>query len=139
MSRALMTTLHSLLTITENETALLRSGRREEVGELAAAKLKLTAQLERQVAELERERADWREALTAEEGEALASAVAALKSASAENAAVLQRQIDLSRELLDAIAAEAKRLGGTRSETYAASGGLRRVELPAPISINASL
>ncbi len=139
MSEAVLSTIHSLAALTRDETALLQAGQRDGVAELASAKLKLTASLEKQLAELCRQRAEWQSELDADERQALAEAVVELKVVSAENAIVLQRQIELSRELLDAIAAEAKRLGGTRSETYASSGGLRRLELPAPISVNATL
>lgn len=139
MIDSLIQTMRSLVAVMDEETVLLRNGRRDAVGELAAAKLKLTAQLEKDVAERDRERRDWREQLDASSNEMLAEATDALQRSAAENASLLQRQIDLSRELLDAIAAEAKRLGGTQSETYAAGGALKRVDQPAPISINASL
>lgn len=132
-------TLRSLTAIMTEETALLRIGRRDSVAELAAAKIKLTAQLERLVAEREREDAHWRERLEPEPAAELAEAIEGLQAAAAENAQVVRRQIDLSRELLDAIAAEARRLTGTTSETYAPQGTLRRLDLPAPISVNASL
>lgn len=138
MTDALKEVMGSLIAVMRDETVLLKAGRAAEVRELAAAKLKLTAQLERLVAEAEREDPNWRErALGSDEG--VVALVQELQAAAAENGRVLQRQIELSRELLDAIAAEAKRLAGTRSETYAATGGMRRTELPAPISIDASL
>ena len=138
MTEALREVIGSLVAVMRDETALLQVGRSAEVRELAAAKLKLTARLEKLVAEAGREDANWRERML-EADSGLAAMVRELQVAAAENGRMLQRRIELSRELLDAIAAEAKRLGGTRSETYAATGGVRRTELPAPISINASL
>ncbi|CAA9498771.1 MAG: hypothetical protein AVDCRST_MAG31-230 [uncultured Sphingomonas sp.] len=138
MTEALREVIGSLVAVMRDETALLQAGRSAEVRELAAAKLKLTARLEKLVAEAGREDANWRERML-EADSGLAALVRELQVAAAENGRMLQRRIELSRELLDAIAAEAKRLGGNRSETYAATGGVRRTELPAPISINASL
>ena len=139
MIDALLENIRSLVAIMDEETDLLTSGRRDAAAELAQAKLKLTAQLEKQIAERDRECLDWRERLDSADRDSLAKETDVLHRSAAENACVLQRQIELSRELLDAIAAEAKRLGGAQSETYAPGGALKRVDMPAPISINASL
>lgn len=87
----------------------------------------------------QRVRPEWRGSLASDERGALAASLEQLQQAAIANAGVLARHIDLSRELLDAISAEARRLSGTRTETYGASGGLRHLDLAAPISINTNL
>ncbi|PNB45868.1 flagellar protein FlgN, partial [Pseudomonas sp. FW305-130] len=62
-----------------------------------------------------------------------------LRDASIVNAQILERQIAFSSDLMRAIAAEAQRVTGKRSSTYGASGDMMRIDLPAPISINARL
>ena len=69
----------------------------------------------------------------------LSATVAMLRDASAVNADVLERQIELSTELMAAIAQEAQRLMGTRKAAYGAHGGLLGMDLPAPISLNTRL
>jgi hypothetical protein len=49
---------------------------------------------------------------------------------------MLERQIDLSMEMMTAIAAEARRLAGNRARTYGARGDLAKMELTTPISFN---
>jgi hypothetical protein len=88
---------------------------------------------------LDRADAGWRDALEPEPRAALAEAIEELQTVSAENADVLRRQIELSRDMMDAIAAEAKRLSGSRSQTYGASGGLFQLDQSTPISVNTSL
>ena len=94
---------------------------------------------EAEVARRDREQPDWRETLAGAERAALAEASAALRDVADANAAALQRQIELSVDMMDAIAAEAQRLAGTRSETYSAGGRLARAEAAAPISVNTKL
>ena len=139
MNLAICETVEALLNIIEDESAHLKSGATHQVRELAAAKLKLTAQLEKLLAEQERTGPNWRELLPHDEASDLADAIRRLQAAAEENALLLKRHIELSRDLLGAIAAEAKRLAGTRSETYVASGDMRHLDLPAPISVNANL
>ena len=133
-------TMTSLTALMNEEVALLAcpdgGGR---LAAVATAKGRLTSALETQLARLERTHPDWRQSVPSEEREALGSTLQQLQQAALANAQVLSRHIDLSRELLDSISAEARRLSGTKSETYQSSGGLRQVELPAPISINTSL
>ncbi len=140
MANELIDTIHSLVTLMREETDTLRSGgSAAQVEEIAAAKLRLTASLEAQIAQAERERPDWRSRLGELDQAALRDATDALRRVAAENAEVLKRQITLSREILDAIAAEAKRLSGTRSQTYCARGEVFRVDASTPISVNTSL
>lgn len=140
MASELIDTIRSLVALMREETEILRGGgRTAAVEEIAAAKLRLTASLETQIAQAERERPDWRSRLADEDQAALREATDALRQVAADNAEVLERQISLSREILDAIAAEAKRLSGSRSQTYCARGEVFRVDAPTPISVNTSL
>ena len=139
MIDALRDTIESLISLMREETAtLLSAGPRRDIEALAGAKVRLTATLESQLAALDREQPGWRETI-AETSADLAAAIAELQEVSTENATVLRRQIDLSRDLMDAIAAEAKRLVGTRSQTYGATGGLFRQDVSTPISVNTNL
>lgn len=139
MIAELQDTMTSLTALMNEEIALLGADGGGRLAAVAAAKGRVTAALEGQIATLERTRPEWRSELPAEERSALAASLEQLQQAAIANAGMLARHIDLSRELLDAISAEARRLSGTRTETYQASGGLRQVELPAPISINTNL
>ncbi|MEG3144354.1 flagellar biosynthesis protein FlgN [Sphingomonas sp. RT2P30] len=132
--------LMSLIAIMEEETArLLAPGRHQDFAEMAAAKIKLVAALEIKTAEHGRKRSDWVSKLDAETREALTAAIRHLGAAATVNARVLERQIDLSTEMMSAVAAEARRLSGTRSAIYGASGALSQTEIATPISVNASL
>jgi len=127
----------SLTLIMNEETGRLRSRERgRDLAELAAAKVRLVGVLETGLARLEREQPDWAAALDEEEREALTATLLALGEASAANAAILERQIDLSIEMMGAVANEARRLANRRAATYRASGDLDNADLAAPISIN---
>ena len=140
MSEALLKTLHSLHSIMDEETDVVTGGGWPvDIAALAAAKLRLVGSLEAEVAELERTAADWLQTLPAEPQTALLEVTAMLREAAARNAAVIGRQIDLSQELLGAISGEARRLGGTHSQTYRASGRLQHRDGPAPVAINTRL
>lgn len=130
----------SLTAIMEEETArLLAPGRHADFAEMAAAKIKLVAAIELKTSEHARTRVEWLATLDAETRDRLAAAIQHLGAAAQVNASVLERQIDLSTEMMGAVAAEARRLSGMRSATYGASGVLCRSELATPISVNASL
>lgn len=140
MASELIDTIRSLISLMREETdRLLSGGPTADLEEIAAAKARLVGWIEARTVQLQREQPDWREKLEAEEREELTEALAELCEISAENGKALERQIRLSVEMLDAIAVEAKRLSGTRSETYCARGGVSRVDLPTPISINTQL
>ncbi|URD61905.1 flagellar protein FlgN [Sphingomonas sp. KRR8] len=139
MSATITDTIRSLTSLMLEETRLLSSGWRAELGELASAKLRLTASLEKQVAARQRDNPDWQDTLQPEEKAAFIQAVDEMQQAARENGQRLLRQIELSRDLMDAIVSEARRIDGHESSTYGARGGLQRFELPAPISINARL
>ena len=141
MTTRLLDSMLSLTAIMEEESEkLARTPYLPELPEIAAAKLRLTGQIDAEIARLKREAPDdWMEQLDAETRETLAEASRNLRDASTVNAQILKRQIELSVDMMAAIAAEAQRLTGTRSTTYGACGGLAGMDAPAPISINARL
>ena len=130
----------SLTAIVEEETGrLLAPGRHADMREMADAKARLVSNLEAQNARLTRERPQWMAELGAAERARLAILVRALSEASILNARVLQRQIDLSTDMMAAVAAEAQRITGARGATYGAGGALSRSDQATPISLNARL
>jgi hypothetical protein len=140
MTAQLVDAMVSLTALMEEESEkLARTPYLPELGEIAAAKLRLTGRIEADVARLKREAPDWLDRVEGEERTQLTEASRNLRDASAVNQQVLARQIELSAEMMAAIAAEAQRLTGTRSTTYGACGGLGGMDAPAPISINAKL
>jgi hypothetical protein len=133
-------TIVSLTAIMVEETARLQApGRHGDFAEMAAAKIKLVAELETEAAARERTGDDWLATLSEEMRENLAAAVRDLGIAAAANARVLERQIDLSTEMMAAVAGEARRVTGSRSSIYGARGRVARSDAAAPISVNASL
>jgi hypothetical protein len=140
MTAQLIDAMVSLTSLMEEESEkLARKAYVPEIGEIAAAKLRLTGRIEADFARLKRENPNWAEALDEEERVLLSDASRDLRNASAVNQQILSRQIELSVDMMGAIAAEAQRLTGTRSTTYGACGGLGGMDAPAPISINAKL
>ena len=140
MAAELIDCMRSLATIMEAETEQLRrTARADGLGEIAAAKTRLVGQMEAELARLGRETPNWLDLLQEDTRAALGDAVTLLTEASAANARILERQIDLSVELMNAISAEAQRANGKRQVSYGRTGGLARKELPAPISVNARL
>ncbi len=140
MTAQLIDAMISLTALMEDESEkLARKAYIPELGEIAAAKLRLTGRIEADFARLKRESADWAEKLDEEARTRLSDASRNLRDASAVNQQILSRQIELSVDMMGAIAAEAQRLTGTRSTTYGACGGLGGMDAPAPISVNARL
>jgi flagellar biosynthesis/type III secretory pathway chaperone len=132
--------VHSLTAIIEDETDKLTArGHSPGLPETVAAKMRLTATLEERLARLGREQPDWIEQIDPELAGQMAAAVCVLRDAAAANAAILERQISLSTELMEAIAAEAQRLIGARNATYCAGGALIETDRNAPIAINTQL
>jgi len=130
----------SLIALMEEESALLMShGRHPGLAEIAEAKVRLVGQLEALAARLDRERPTWKQDLEAEEHARLTDVLVHLGDASKVNATVLGRQIELSSEMMAAVAAEAQRLMGTTNATYGAHGGLFQMDQATPISLNARL
>lgn len=141
MSTELIDTIDSLALLMEEETARLQTRGERFAGHsvLTDAKLRLVATLERSVAELARGGPDWLANLDNANRLALTAALSKLDAASEPNARLLSRQIELSTELMSVVANEAQRATGTRSTLYGEFGNLLLSDLPAPISVNASL
>ncbi len=132
--------VESLALIMEEETARLKGperGRGQQA--IVDAKLRLVAALEIRVAQLARRGGDWQEMLSDADRGVLLAALARLQEAAEPNARSLSRQIDLSREMMGVVAAEAQRLSGSRSATYGEMGGLSQVEQTTPISVNTNV
>ncbi|WP_375195284.1 flagellar biosynthesis protein FlgN [Sphingobium sp.] len=127
----------SLTALMHEETQRLRGQERAlDLAQLAAAKARLVGRLEEMLARRNRHQPEWTDQMDDEARERLAGCLADLREASAANAAILERQIELSMEMMTAIANEARRLSGNRAYTYGARGDLAKMELATPISFN---
>jgi flagellar biosynthesis/type III secretory pathway chaperone len=127
----------SLSLVMREETERLEGRERAlDLAELAAAKTRLVASLEEVLARRNRLDPEWTEQMDDETREALAAALGELRAASMVNSALLERQIELSMEMMGAIANEAKRLSGNRTYTYSPKGDIARLDLTTPISFN---
>lgn len=127
----------SLAAVMREETQRLEGGARApELAELAQAKARLVAVLEERFARETRKTPGWPETLDTGPRETFTAALGELRAASMVNAALLERHIELSAELMGAISAEAKRATGSRAYAYGASGTLARADLTTPISLN---
>lgn len=137
MPDAMIDIMTSLTAIMTEESELLRGRERApSLGELAAAKARLVGQLEEALARQNRLQANWTELLDEEAQDRLKTTVAAMRDASALNADILERQMELSAEMLGAITSAARRQAGNRAYTYGAEGHLAKADLPTPISFN---
>jgi hypothetical protein len=137
MAADIIDIISSLTLIMTEETARLQASHRDgELGELVTAKLRLTSLLEQEMARLNRRQPDWADMLDEERRNELSDSLIALSKAAVTNAALLQRQLELSSEMMDAFAREARRLAGRRASTYSAGGDLSPIDLATPISIN---
>ncbi|WP_448661370.1 flagellar protein FlgN [Sphingomonas sp. CJ20] len=140
MTAHLIDAMVSLTSLMEEESGkLAQNGYVPDLSEIANAKLRLTGRIEAEVARLKRSSEDWMVALDADTRARLADASRDLRDACTVNKEILSRQIELSVDMMAAIAAEAQRLTGSRSSTYGACGGLGGMDSPAPISINTRL
>lgn len=140
MTADLVDIVESLALIMEEETQRLQSrdrGRGQQA--IVDAKLRLVAALEIRVAQMARRGVDWLETLDDGHRAVLVSALARLRDAAEPNARTLSRQIDLSREMMGVVAAEAQRLSGNRSSTYGELGALSLAEQTTPISVNTNV
>lgn len=130
----------SLASLMKEESSELDSrGRHPDHAEIAAAKTRLVARLEKEIARLNRECPGWAVDLDKDDNDALTEAMAALQEAAFINAGVLDRQLSLSNDMIDAVSAEAKRLTGNRGISYQASGAIYARDGSSPISVNAQL
>lgn len=137
MADMMIDIMTSLTDIMKEESELLRGRERApSLPELAAAKARLVGQLDELLARRNRLQANWLEALDAEEQAALKHCLSQLQAASALNRDILERQMELTSELLGAITQEARRIAGNRTFTYGAEGHLAKAEAPTPISFN---
>ena len=139
MITRLIDILESLVMLMSEETQLLEGhpfGR--SLPEIAATKVRLVGQLEQMTAAYQRNPDEWQPMLAGEARDRLIALLAELETISGANAAALERQIDLSVEMIGAITAEAKRLAGRATSTYGAQGHLSRFDPTMPIAINSS-
>jgi flagellar biosynthesis/type III secretory pathway chaperone len=139
MIERLADVLHSLLTLMDEETEHLQQNPfGAGLPELAATKVRLVGQLEQITAVYGRSTVDWNRSLDEEQRLRLEALLARLETTSAANAAALERQIDLSMEMIGAITTEAKRIAGRATSTYGAQGNLSRFDPTMPIAVNSS-
>lgn len=134
----LLDILRSLASLMEEESdQLSMRGPHPGLAEISAAKQRLVAALETRSVALGREQPNWLEQLEPEQRTTLKDALEALRLASDRNSDILKRQIELSAEMMAAVAAEAQRLTGTSNRTYGAHGSLFQIDQATPISLNA--
>jgi|GEM_PF-559356 len=133
----LVGTMNALIQLMEQESeALAVVGPHAGLAALARAKLRLVAHMDQITAKLRRGQTDWIEALEGDDRDRFAEASEALFQAASVNSAVLERQIDLSGEMLQAVGQEMERLTGRRSTTYSRLGDVRRAQAHMPLTIN---
>lgn len=137
MAADIIDIMSSLTLIMNEEVARLQTRQHNnDLNELVTVKLRLTGLLEQEMARLNRSQPDWASALEEQERDRLSETLVELTKASAANASLLERQLELSSEMMEALATEARRLAGKRASTYCAEGGLSPLDLATPISIN---
>ena len=107
--------------------------------EMVAAKRRLVAQLEAEIARLNREAPNWMTQLNETEDAALTDAMAILRDAAISNASMVDRHLTLSNDIIDSIAAEAKRLTGNAGCSYLDTGTMMLRDGTSPISVNTRL
>lgn len=137
---ALVDAMLSLAVVMSEETkALSQRSRCEDHGQVAASKLRLTTTIEQYSAQLHRERPDWMTSLNDEERHIMLATIEALDMAATANRDILERQLSLTNELMEAVSAEVRRLSGNRATTYSAAGMMVRRDQPTPIAVNSGL
>jgi flagellar biosynthesis/type III secretory pathway chaperone len=140
MVNELIDIMQSLASIMTEETELVQARvRHRDLAAMADAKIRLVAALESGIARLAWARPDWADALDRETHTRLVAANNTLRDASESNALVLERQINLTQEMMSVVAAEDKRLTRGCSVTYGARGNLSVAEMQAPISVSTRL
>ncbi|AXK43686.1 flagellar protein FlgN [Erythrobacter aureus] len=131
---------NSLAELMRGETADLEgTGHHVDHEEISNAKLRLVANLEAEIARLNREHPEWLNALTDEDRATLSQVMQGLRDTAAENQVILKRHLDLSTELIDAVSDEARRVTGKGGVSYQSSGALAAQDKSSPISVNTQL
>ncbi|HUD95501.1 flagellar biosynthesis protein FlgN [Sphingobium sp.] len=137
MPNEMIDIMTSLTALMQEETLRLRGQERAlDLSQLAGAKARLVGRLEEMLARRNRHHPEWAEQMDGDTRDRLTECLADLRVASTANASILERQIDLSMEMMTAIANEARRLAGNRAYTYGAQGDLAKMDLATPISFN---
>ncbi len=129
--------ISSLTTVLAEETELLR--RRAdlvEIREMVLLKQRLVGLLELAIAQQIRAHGDWLSQEDQETRDNFVPLVAALNEAASENAAMLERQLEITTEMISALADEARRVVGRRASTYRAAGDMTPMDVAPPISFN---
>lgn len=137
MPHEMIDIMTSVIALMNEETAKLQ-GREPapDLPELATAKARLVGRLEGILARRNRHQPDWMDELAEDDREKLTNCLAELQIASLANSSILERQIELSTEMLGAITSEVRRLSGNRTYAYGAGGEMARMDVPTPISFN---
>lgn len=133
----LLDTMIDLIRLMEEESELLAlSGPRGTIEAIAQAKIRLADRMEAQCAALYRLDPGWMEALAADDRRTFAETSEDLNRAATVNSAILERQIGLSAEMLDAVGKELERVTGRGGTTYSRRGAMRRPRSSPPLSID---
>lgn len=134
---ALIDTMIDLVRLMEEESeALAVSGPRAATEAMAQAKIRLAARMEAQCAQLHRLDPRWIEALEGDDRRSFAEVNEDMHLAATVNSAILERQIDLSSEMLAAVGQELARVTGRQGATYSKRGKVRRARSSPPVSVN---
>jgi hypothetical protein len=141
---SILDTINALICIIEEESETLAltgytQSTQGNIAELALAKARLAGRLEHLTVQLQRENPYWMKTLPDEMRADMTAAYRDLHNASVVNADILERQIDLSSDMLAAVGHEIERLTGHGSTTYSARGKVRRSKSRPPLSINTRL
>ena len=133
----LLDTMIDLIRLMEEESELLAlSGPRGNIEAIAQAKIRLANRMEAQSAALSRASPGWIEALEGDDRRALAETSEDLHRAATVNSAVLERQLELSAEMLSAVGKELERVTGRCGATYSRRGDVRCRRSSPPLSVN---
>lgn len=136
----LIDTMIDLIRLMEEESELLAvSGPRAATDALAQAKIRLTSRMEAQCAALHRLNPDWLNALQGNDRLAFSETTEELHRAATVNSAILERQIDLSTEMLAAIGNELERITGRGGAVYSRRGAVKRGGSRPPVSVNSRI
>ena len=137
---ALIDTMIDLIRLMEEESELLAlSGPRAATDALAQAKIRLASRMEAHCATLHRLNPDWMMALEGDDRLAFSETSEDLHRAATVNSAVIERQIDLSTEMLAAVGKELERVTGRGGATYSRRGAVRRSGSRPSVSVNSRI